>query len=100
MFKIIQDVVGFIRHIIQSRDLLFTLAYSDFKEKYAGSYLGMVWAVLRPSIFVLTIWGIFSIGFKKDLLGTDIPFAVYLICGYVPCILILSHFLLTVLMSC
>jgi len=74
----------FIRDLFKSKVLLITLARNDFKEQYLGSHLGMAWSILRPSIFMLTVWFIFSIGFKRHLADSEIPFVLYLMCGYIP----------------
>ena len=38
--------------IYQNRRLAFSLAKNDFKTKYAGSYLGMVWAFIQPIVTI------------------------------------------------
>jgi ABC-type polysaccharide/polyol phosphate export permease len=60
------------------------LAIVDFKEKFHGSYLGVVWAVLRPLIFISVIWMIFSVGVKSKMISSDVPFIIYLLTGYIP----------------
>ncbi len=84
MLKLGKEFLRFIKHIISSRNLLLTLAYNDFKEQYLGSYLGVFWAILRPSLFILTIWFIFSVGFKRGSSENDVPFVLFLISGYIP----------------
>ena len=37
----------------QSRRLIWRLSVNDFKKRYAGSYLGTVWALVPPVIQVL-----------------------------------------------
>ena len=61
-----------------------TLSINDFREQFLGSYLGVFWAVLRPSLFMLMVWFIFSIGFKGQTTNGDTPFVLYLMCGYIP----------------
>ena len=34
--------------LYQNRKLVLSLAKNDFKTKYAGSYLGIVWALVPP----------------------------------------------------
>ncbi len=83
MFRIAKEFLRFIKHIYQNRSLLFTLAYDDFKSQYLGSYLGLVWAVLRPLIFIITVYFVFSVGFKR-VETNGIPFILYLMGGYIP----------------
>ena len=68
----------------QSTRLIIDLSINDFKYKFLGSYLGVGWAVLRPLIFIMVIWFIFSAGFKKTQIENEIPFILYLLTGYIP----------------
>ncbi len=36
-----------------------SLAKNDFKTKYAGSYLGIVWAFIQPIVTILVYWFVF-----------------------------------------
>ncbi len=74
----------FLKDLYKSRALLVTLAKNDFKEQYLGSYLGIFWAILRPSLFMLIVWFIFTIGFKRHTDSNDMPFVLYLMSGYIP----------------
>ena len=68
--------------IIRNRGLVLKLAKNDFKTKYAGSYLGIVWAFVQPVVTVLVYWLVFSIGFRSSY--GPMPFVMYLVCGIVP----------------
>ena len=76
--------VNYIVTLIKQNNLILTLAYIDFKEQFAGSYLGVLWAVLRPLIFISVVWAIFSVGIKGAMINSDVPFVIYLLTGYVP----------------
>lgn len=39
--------------IFHNRKLVFSLAKNDFKTKYAGSYLGIVWAFVQPIVTIV-----------------------------------------------
>lgn len=41
-----------LKEIIKSRKMIFRLAKNDFKSKFAGSYLGAVWAFAQPIVLV------------------------------------------------
>ena len=79
-----KEFYRFLKHIFESKKLLFTLAYSDFKDQYLGSYLGIIWAVLRPTLFILVIWFVFSSGFKSKPTDDGTPFVLWLLCGMIP----------------
>ena len=69
--------------LFQNRGLIFSLSKNDFKTKYAGSYLGIVWAFIQPVVTILVYWFVFSIGLKAGRV-MDYPFVLYLISGIVP----------------
>ena len=81
---VLKGFYRFLRDLYNNKSLLITLAKNDFREQYLGSHLGMLWAILRPSIFMLTVWFIFSVGFKRHVANEEIPFVLYLMCGYIP----------------
>lgn len=83
MINRIEDFIIFIRDIINSRKLIFKLAKNDFKVRYTGSYLGVIWAFIQPIINMLVLWFVFEIGFKSAPIE-DFPFILWLICGMIP----------------
>ena len=68
----------------QSRKLIWKLAKNDFKTRYAGSYLGIVWAFIQPVITILVYWFVFSVGFRSGTGDLGVPFVLYLVAGIVP----------------
>lgn len=71
----------------QNRNLIWKLARNDFKKRYAGSYLGMVWAMVQPVVTVLMYWIVFdrifgSSGPMRE--GIEVPFVLFLTAGLVP----------------
>lgn len=73
----------FIRDLFRNRWLIWQLTKKDFKNKYLGSYLGIIWAFIQPAITIFILWFVFQVGFKAQPV-TDVPFAVWLIVGMVP----------------
>lgn len=69
--------------LYQNRKLVLSLAKNDFKTKYAGSYLGIVWAFIQPIVTILVYWFVFSVGLKAGTVS-DYPFVIYLVSGIVP----------------
>lgn len=71
-----------------SRKLIWKLAKNDFKKRYAGSYLGIVWALAQPVVTVLMYWIVFDKVFqnRSQLIaaGVEVPYVVYLTAGLVP----------------
>lgn len=59
-----KEFYRFIKHLINNRKLLAILSHNEFKEEYLGSYLGIVWAVIRPATFIFVIWLVFTYGIR------------------------------------
>ena len=55
----------------------------DFRQRYLGSYLGILWAFIQPTITVLIFWFVFQVGFKSQPVA-NVPFILWLICGMIP----------------
>ena len=56
MFK---ETFSIFKNIFSEQKLLLQFSFNDFKAKYAGSALGIVWAFLTPLVTVLTYWFVF-----------------------------------------
>lgn len=73
----------FLKDIIISRELILELTKQDFRKKYMGSYLGILWAFIQPTITILIFWFVFSMGFKSTSVG-NFPFILWLLTGMIP----------------
>ncbi len=51
--------------------LIWTLARTDFKLRYHGSFLGYIWAVLKPLLMFLILNFVFSSVFNPRSTGTE-----------------------------
>ena len=63
--------------------LVITLAKNDFKSRFAGSYLGKIWAFIQPIVTITVYWFVFQIGLRSGDM-VDYPFVVWLVAGLVP----------------
>ncbi len=74
--------------LLQNRQLIWKLAKNDFKTRYAGSYLGIVWAFVQPVITVLLYWFVFTVALPSRAVAVKgditIPYILWLIAGIVP----------------
>lgn len=68
--------------LYQNRKLIWTLAKNDFRTKYAGSYLGIIWAFIQPVVTVMVYWFVF--GVVREGTPKTVPFVLWLVCGLVP----------------
>lgn len=81
----LKTVLSLPAELIRNRRLVLTLAKNDFKTKYAGSYLGIVWAFIQPVVTILVYWFVFTVGFRAGSQGNlGVPFVLYLVAGIVP----------------
>ena len=60
-----------------------SLAKNDFKTKYAGSFFGIFWAFVQPTITIFVYWFVFSIGFRSPGVS-GYPYIIWLMSGLVP----------------
>lgn len=71
--------------LYQSRHLIWKLAKNDFKKRYAGSYMGAVWAMIQPVVTVAMYYIVFDKIMGNTGRGTgDVPFVLFLTAGLVP----------------
>lgn len=89
LFATLYDkIVGLPVELYQNRHLIWKLAKNDFKKRYAGSYLGAVWAMVQPVVTVVMYWLVFDVIMGSAGVamrgGSDIPFVLFLTAGLVP----------------
>ena len=77
---------GLPTELYQSRHLIWKLAKNDFKKRYAGSYLGAVWAMVQPVVTVVMYYIVFDVimGSGRPTSNADIPYVLFLTAGLVP----------------
>lgn len=74
---------AFIGELLSRRQMILELAKRDFKTKYLGSYLGILWAFVHPTVYVVILWFVFQVGFKSQPAGNT-PFVLWMLCGIIP----------------
>ena len=76
------------KELFQSRELIWKLAKNDFKKRYAGSYLGFLWALVQPVVTVVMYWIVFDKVFqtRSQMVssGVEVPYVLFLTAGLVP----------------
>lgn len=75
--------------LYHNRRLIWKLARSDFKKRYAGSYMGAFWALVQPVITVGMYYVVFDVIFNNQQRFSsggviDVPFVLFLTAGLVP----------------
>lgn len=81
--KYIKIFYRFLRDIYRSKRLLIDLAKNDFKSRYLGNYLGVLWAFVQPTAMIAIFWFVFQVGFKSMPVD-NFPFILWLMAGMVP----------------
>ncbi|WP_081668190.1 ABC transporter permease [Butyrivibrio sp. MC2013] len=71
-----------------NRRLIWRMALNDFRKRYAGSYLGALWAFVQPVVTVVMYWFVFEriMGQKSQIAGRglEVPYILFLMAGLVP----------------
>ena len=71
------------KSLSQNLGIMWSLACNDFRSRFAGSYFGVFWAFVQPTVTVLLYWFVFQVGIRsRDV--SDYPFILYLMCGLIP----------------
>ena len=89
LFTLFQDrVMALPVELYQNRRLIWRLSRNDFKKRYAGSYLGTIWAMVPPIVTVAMYWvvfdRIFGSGPQVTYTGGEVPYVLFLTAGLVP----------------
>ena len=73
--------------LFQNRRLIWRLSKNDFKKRYAGSYFGIVWALIPPIVTVVMYWFVFDrvmgSGRQAAVGGISVPYVLFLSAGLV-----------------
>lgn len=72
-----------IRKLISDLEFLWQFSLDDFRRKYAGSVVGIAWAVFQPLSTVILYWFVFQFGLRTGS-DTGVPFILWLIAGLLP----------------
>lgn len=64
--------------------LIYELSKNDFKVRYAGSSLGILWGFIQPLMTILVYWFVFEVGFRFGQRPDGTPFILWLTCGIIP----------------
>ncbi len=73
-----------LQEVYHNRKLIFSLARNDFKQKYAGSYFGIIWAFVQPIVTICVYWFVFGLALRGANASRGVPFVLWLMAGLVP----------------
>lgn len=86
-FTVLYDKITVLpRELYQNRRLIWKLAKSDFKKRYAGSYMGAFWALVQPVITIGMYYVVFDVVMpdRRPPTPGEVPFVLFLTAGMVP----------------
>lgn len=67
-----------LKELLRYKDLFFTLAWRDFKVRYAQTTIGLLWAFIQPLITLIILTVVFN---KVGNVQTEVPHIVFTIAG-------------------
>ncbi|MFT8350519.1 ABC transporter permease [Clostridium saccharoperbutylacetonicum] len=79
-----KSVITLMLELKTNKTLIWNLSKNDFKTKYAGSYLGIIWAFVQPIVTILVYWFVFQYGLRSGSPIKDVPFILWFMAGLVP----------------
>ncbi|WP_238651035.1 ABC transporter permease [Paenibacillus piscarius] len=74
---------GFGGKALELHRFVLSLSKKDFQTRYLGSFLGILWAFIQPTIQVLIFWFVFQVGFKNAPID-NFPFILWLVSAMIP----------------
>lgn len=80
MLNNINEVIGYIKEIVASKELLYNLTSKELKLKYRNSILGFFWSFFNPVLQLC----VYTLVFKYFMPNRIPNFTVYLLCGLLP----------------
>jgi len=81
--SMISNFYFFLKDLVRNRRLIVDLTIKDFKTRYLGTYLGLIWAFVQPTVSILIYWFVFQVGFKVEPID-NFPFILWLVAGIIP----------------
>ena len=69
-----------LRELFDYADLFYTLAYRDFRVRYAQTFLGFAWAFIQPVLTLGVFALLFGRGLQVDTGGA--PYLLFAACGF------------------
>lgn len=83
MRSIAKMFLAFLHELLRNRHIIIELTKADFRKKYLGSYLGIFWAFIHPTIYIMIVWFVFQVGFRSQPMA-DFPFVLWMLTGIMP----------------
>jgi lipopolysaccharide transport system permease protein/teichoic acid transport system permease protein len=69
--------------LFRQRHIIIELVRRDFRSRYLGSHLGIIWAFLHPLTYLFILWFVFEVAFNVKSSG-NYPYVLWLMAGLFP----------------
>jgi teichoic acid transport system permease protein len=80
---VLRRVRIFLQEYLNRRELIRQLTIRDFRARYAGSWLGLFWAICQPLAMMCILWFVFSYGLKAGPQG-NVNFVCWFFTANIP----------------
>ncbi|QWV95741.1 ABC transporter permease [Geomonas oryzisoli] len=81
--QVFKMFLNFLGELLKNRHIICELTLADFKKKYLGSYLGILWAFVHPAVYIAVVWFVFQIGFNSQPMA-NVPFVLWMLTAIIP----------------
>lgn len=78
-----KESIKFVKLSLNNISMIKSLSKNDFKNKFASSYLGIIWGFIQPLVTIAVYWFVFQVGFRSTDVG-NVPFILWFIAGIIP----------------
>lgn len=79
----ISEAIKFLKISFSNTSLIKTLSKNDFKNKFAASYLGVIWGFIHPLVTIVMYCLVFGVALKQTTQSGG-PFVPWFIAGIIP----------------
>lgn len=82
----INSFIDIIKTNIKYKKQTLTMAKLTLKKTYSGSGLGILWALVQPTVYIFMYWFMMEVGLRGagSNIGADVPYLFWLISGLMP----------------
>ena len=88
MLKLLFLLKGFFVFFIdlyKSKYIIYQLVKRDFQNRYLGSFVGFLWVLIQPTVYIAIMWFVLAFGLKPGNVGSSaVPYHLWFISGLVP----------------
>jgi teichoic acid transport system permease protein len=77
------SILAIIGENIHQRRLIRSLATSDFRTRYVGSYYGLLWEIVQPLSLIFLFWFVFEFALGITTIE-GVPFVLWFVIGLIP----------------